>query len=158
MQPEKSKKVKKSRERILIGRREEIAFPELNLEGITAKVDTGAFTTALHCFDIYEMREGKEKVLCFKLLDPTHPLFVDEEVQTRKYTRRKIKSSTGQFEKRFIIKTKLVLAGKEFETEVSLTDRANMKCPVLLGRRVLKGFLIDVSRINLSKKNKIVTI
>jgi hypothetical protein len=158
MLPEKKKKSKKKREKILIGRREEIVFPEFHLSGIIAKIDTGAYTTALHCFDIYEMREGREKILCFKLLDPTHPLFRDEEVQTRNFTRRKIKSSTGQLEKRFIIKTKIILAGKEIESQVSLTDRANMKYPVLLGRRVLKGFLIDISKINLSSKNIIVTI
>ena len=56
-----------------IGRREVIDFPSLGLYGIVAKVDTGAYTTALHCHDIRE----EEGVLYFKLLDPTkiHGIF-----------------------------------------------------------------------------------
>jgi len=59
----------------LIGRREVIAFPELGLFEITAKVDTGAYTTALHCHDIYE----KDGMLHFKLLDPSHPDYNEHE-------------------------------------------------------------------------------
>ena len=63
----------------IIGRREEIDFPELGLFGITAKIDTGAYTTALHCHDIHE-RDG---VLYFKLLNPSHHEFNKQEI---KYT------------------------------------------------------------------------
>jgi hypothetical protein len=105
--------------------------------------------------DMYEVREGKEKILSFKLLDPSHPLFTNEEIQIKKYTRRKIKNSFGQLEKRFIIKTIIVLGGKEIETEVSLSDRSNLKYPVLIGRRLLsKGFLIDVTKVNVTGKLK----
>jgi hypothetical protein len=150
---------KKLKEKILIGRRENIDMPDLHLFNITSKIDTGAYTTALHCMDIYELREGKEKVLCFKLMDPSHPMFTNEEIQIKNYTRRKIKNSFGQLEKRFIIKTTIILAGKEIVTEVSLSDRSNLKYPVLIGRRLLsKGFVIDVTKINLSGKQKTLQI
>jgi hypothetical protein len=146
---------KSPKEKIVIGRREEVDFPELHLFKVPAKIDTGAYTTALHCIDVYELREGKDKVLCFKMLDPSHPLFTNEEIQLKNYTRRKIKNSFGHLEKRFIIKTKILMAGKEIETEVSLSDRSNLKYPVLIGRRLLsKGFLIDVTKTNLYGKKK----
>ncbi|MDQ3192677.1 MAG: RimK/LysX family protein [Bacteroidota bacterium] len=150
VKPVEKKKIKKNK--ILIGRRELIDLPELGISLIPAKIDTGAYTTALHCYDVYELREGKEKILCFKVLDPTHPLFSNKEIQFKTYTRKKIKSSFGQFEKRFIIKTKLIIAGKEILTEISLSDRANLKYPVLIGRKVLsKGFIIDVTKVNITK-------
>lgn len=151
----KSQEKKKTEKKIkiLIGRRELVDLPELNIYNIPAKIDTGAYTTALHCYDVYELREGREKVLCFKVLDPSHPLFSNEEIQFKMYSRKKIKSSFGQFEKRFIIKTKIRIAGKEITTEVSLSDRANLKYPVLIGRKVLsKGFVIDVTKVNLTKE------
>jgi hypothetical protein len=143
---------KKLKEKILIGRREVVNLPDLHLYNIPAKIDTGAFTTALHCVDIYELREGKEKILCFKLMDPSHPMYKNEEIQVKTYTRRKIKNSFGHLEQRFIIKTTIIMAGKEIVTEVSLSDRSNLKYPVLIGRRLLsKGFIVDVTKINLSR-------
>jgi hypothetical protein len=142
-------------DKTLIGRRELVNFPELKLFGIQAKIDTGAYTTALHCYDIYEMREGKEKVLCFKTLDPSYHQFDTEEIQIRKYSRKKIKNSSGAFEKRFIIKTPITIGGLTFETDISLTDRSNMRYPVLLGRKVLaKGFIIDVTKTNVTTRKK----
>ena len=142
------------KKKIIIGRREAVDFPDLNLTNITAKVDTGAYSTALHCHDIYEMREGKEKVLCFKVLDASFPDFNNKEACFKDYTRKKIKNSFGNYENRFVIKTKIVLGEKIIETYVSLTDRANMKYPVLIGRKLLsKGFIVDVTKTNLTKNN-----
>ncbi|HET6244584.1 MAG: ATP-dependent zinc protease [Bacteroidetes bacterium] len=152
IKPNDKKKGKKV-EKIIIGRKELIDLPDLGVFSIQAKIDTGAYSTAFHCNDVYELREGKEKILCFKILDPSHPLFSNKEMQFKTYTRKKIKSSFGQFEKRFVIKTKLIIAGKEIMTEVSLSDRANLKYPVLIGRKVLsKGFIIDVTKVNLTSK------
>lgn len=139
--------------KIILGRREEINFPELSIRGITAKIDTGAYSSALHCYDVFEMREGKEKILCFKLLDPSFSEFNNEEIHFRNYTRKKIKNSSGDYEKRFIIKTRIEIGGKTVLTDVSLADRGKMKYPVLVGRKLLsKGFVVDVSKLNITKK------
>lgn len=59
---------------------------------------------------------------------------------------RHVKSSNGTIQERIFIKTTLELYGKAFETELSLTDRASMKYPMLIGRKYLEGrFLVDVS-------------
>ena len=50
--------------------------------------------------------------------------------------------------------TLLRLFGEDFEAEFSLSDRSDMKYPVLLGRSLLRQgrFVVDVARRNLSYK------
>ena len=129
----------------IIGRREEIDFPELGLFGITAKIDTGAYTTALHCHDIHE-RDG---ILYFKLLNPSHHEFNKQEIKYTSYLQKEIKNSFGEIEKRFIIKTIILMGKKKIKATISLSDRGNMRYPVLIGRKLLKNrFLVDVSILN----------
>ncbi len=147
---------KKKNDKVLIGRVEEVDFTELELFGVHAKIDTGAYTTALHCQDIYESRENGVKVLYFKPLDKDHPLYNEQEIRVQKYARKKIKNSFGQIETRFIISTVIKIGDKQVDTEISLADRANMRYPVLLGRKLLsKGFLIDVNKQFIQKKLKL---
>lgn len=56
-------------------------------------------------------------------------------------------------EERYIIKTTIKLGKKKINTTLSLSDRANMRYPVLIGRRFLKGkFVVDVGRIHTGGK------
>ena len=133
------------KEKLTIGRREVIDFPELGLVGITAKIDTGAYTTALHCHDIRE----ENGVLYFKLLDPTHPDYNQQEQKFTEYSQKEIKNSFGEIEKRYIIKTIVKIGRKRIKSVISLTDRGNMRYPVLIGRKLLKNrFIVDVSLLN----------
>lgn len=142
--------MKKGKNKIrLIGRREFVDFPDLKLFSVEAKIDTGAYTSSVHCSDI-EIRsiEGKP-ALCFKLLDTTHPEFSKQTQQFFDFYRKKIKNSFGEMEERYIIKTTVKIGKKTIRTTLSLSDRENMRYPVLIGRRLLKGkFLIDVSRVH----------
>lgn len=142
--------MKKIKELNLIGRREKVDFPDLGLFGIYAKVDTGAYTTALHCHDIQIKEIGNQKFLCFKLLDPSHPEYNEQEIEFNTFSTKEIKNSFGNLEKRFVIKAKIKLARRTINTTISLTDRGNMRYPVLIGRKFLRGrFIVDVSRENL---------
>ena len=128
-----------------IGRRELVDFPELELFGITAKVDTGAYTTALHCHDIRE----EKGVLYFKLLDPAHEGYTGKELSFSDYIQKEIKNSFGESEKRYIIKTLVRIGKKRIKSVISLTDRGTMRYPVLIGRKLLKNrFIVDVSLLN----------
>jgi hypothetical protein len=139
----KTKKIKTIR---TVGRREIVDFPDLGLYGLVAKIDTGANTTALHCHHV-RVENG---VLVFRLLDETHPEYRDAEHRFEKFEQKTIKSSMGESELRYIIRTRIKIGKKTIRSIVSLTDRANMKYPVLIGRRLLKNrFLVDVSKLNL---------
>jgi hypothetical protein len=76
---------------------------------------------------------------------------------TKNFKEKKIKSSFGQIEERFVIKTKIKLFDRVIRAEFSLSDRTEMKYPILLGRKLLRNrFIVDVSLYNLSfnQKNK----
>jgi hypothetical protein len=129
----------------IIGRREIIDFPDLGLFGLTAKIDTGANTTALHC----HFMRVEDGVLIFRLLDETHPEYTDREHRFKDFERKIIKSSFGEQEMRYIIRTRIRIGRRMIRSIVSLTDRQHMKYPVLIGRRLLKHrFIVDVSLLN----------
>ncbi len=126
-------------------------MPEFNIVNLDAKIDTGAYGNALHSHRFEIKIEDNKKVLHFRLLDPTHPEYEAIDYKTSMFRKKRVKSSTGHMEERYVFKTKLILFGEEFETEFSLSNRKKMKHPVLLGRKLLKGkFLVDVSKRNLS--------
>lgn len=133
------------KEKLTIGRREQVDFPELGLFGIIAKVDTGAYTSALHCHDIRE----KHGVLHFKLLDPSHPEYNEQDQKFNEYSQKEIKNSFGKIENRYIIKTFIKIGVKQIKATISLSDREKMRYPVLIGRKLLKNrFIVDVSLLN----------
>lgn len=139
-----------------IGRNDIIDLPELGLFDVKAKIDTGAFTSALHCSRIKVIDKEGTPTVSFQISGATIGRKGSTKFETSDFTQRKIKSSTGHIENRVIIKTRLVLFGKKFRTEFSLTDRSGMKFPVLLGRKFLKkGFVVDVREENLSFKMKL---
>jgi hypothetical protein len=129
----------------IIGKKELVDFPELGIIGINAKIDTGAYSSTLHCRDIYLA----EKNLYFKVLDHSHPVCNLKEHVFKEFSRKKIKNSFGEIEERYIIKTKIKIAGRVIKSIISLTDRATMRYPVLIGRKLLKNkFVVDVSLKN----------
>jgi hypothetical protein len=149
-QPKKSSKKVVHVKRI-IGRRDRVDFPDLSLTDIDAKVDTGAYTTALHCANMQVFQRKNEPWVRFTLYD--------DELQIKHASKilayRNIKSSTGQKEQRCIISTRVRLFDNDYFIEVALTDRSGMKNPVLLGRKLLmNNFIVDVSKTHLSYKHK----
>lgn len=143
------------KKKITIGRKDKADFPALGLKGMDIKMDTGAYTSAIHCHKIEKReKEGKE-VLVFSLLDPSHSQYQDQEFSVEKYTEKRIKSSFGSSEKRYVIETDIMLFGQKYAIELSLSKRGEMKFPILIGRRFLMGkFIVDPSRYNLSYKKR----
>lgn len=140
---------------IKIGRKEHIDLPELGLCNIEAKIDTGAYGSALHCHKIAVESRGGKDVLSFKVLDPEHPEYDGVTYFFERFGQKVVKSSTGEAENRYTIKTKLIIFDQVYKLVFSLTNREKMKCPVLLGRKFLeRKFLVDVSKKNLSFKQK----
>lgn len=130
----------------IIGRREKVSFPDLGIFDIDAKIDTGAYTSALHCCDIALIEENQKSILCFKLLDPSHPEYCEKLHKVEQYTEKDIKNSFGNMERRYIIKTRLKIGLRTIKTSISLSDRGNMRYPVLIGRKLLqKRFIVDVN-------------
>ena len=149
-----SKERKKSK--ILIGRRDKIDFPKLYLYDVDAKIDTGAYTSSIHCRNIKVIEKDRVKKIKFNLLDPTHPSKSNKRITLPVHAKRRIKNSSGLAEERYLIKTQILLFDEVFDIELSLTDRSGMEYPVLLGRKLLSNrFIVDVGEANLSYKKKL---
>lgn len=135
----------------LIGRREFVDFPLLGVYNVEAKIDTGAYTSAIHCKNISVISQNDKRVLCFDLaLDNKQP---QRSLRFEEFTQKKIKNSFGEMEERYIIKTLIVIGGKKIKSTVSLSDRESMRYPVLIGRKLVKGkFIIDVHQIHTGGK------
>jgi len=135
----------------ILGRYDRVDLPELGLSNIHAKIDTGAYSCSLHCSKS-EVVNGK---LEFILLDEEHPEFTGMKFSFKKFEQREIKNSFGEAELRFVIKTKIRIFKRLINAEFSLSNRGNLKFPVLLGRKILRQrFLIDVTKKDLSFKSK----
>lgn len=137
----------------IIGRLEYIDLPDWDIQGIEAKIDTGAYSSSLHCHkvELFE-KDGKNKVR-FNLLDPDHHAYNDKLFELPVHDIREVKSSNGISEERIFVKTNILMFNKIYSIELSLSDRSEMKYPLLIGRNFIsRKFLVDVSKINLSNK------
>ncbi len=145
------------KKKITIGRKDKAGFPALGLKNLDIKVDTGAYTAAIHCHQIEERIVDGKEILYFTLLDPSHRQYRDQmhEYSEEEYSEKRIKNSFGISEKRFVIVTDIILFGKKSSIELSLSARGEMKFPILIGRRFLMGrFVVDPSKYDLSYKRK----
>lgn len=134
----------------IIGAIEIISIPDLQLYDLEAKVDTGADTNALHCDDIFV---DENNIVHFKLLDEVHASYHGKKMAVPLYQMKKIKSSNGEIQDRPSIRLRVNFFGKNYMTVISLTNRSDMKYPMLIGRKFLaKKFLVDVSQKYLTKE------
>jgi hypothetical protein len=134
----------------ILGRSDRINLPGLGLFNIHAKIDTGAYTSSLHC----SRAEVVNGVLEFVLLDDEHPEFTGMKFVFKEFTEREIKNSFGVAEKRYVISTSVKIFDEEIITEFSLSDRDALRFPILLGRKILRDrYLIDVTKKNLSYRS-----
>ena len=135
-------------EKLIIGNKEKISFPELKRRNIVARIDSGALSSSAHCDKIWVEKLGGKKILCCHFLKRSHTV-----VRFEKFKRKKVKSSNGTFQSRYVVQLTIKLASVVKTTDVTLTDRSTMNYSVLLGRKFLKDdFLIDVSRSYLQTK------
>ena len=135
----------------ILGRYDRVDLPDLGLFDIHAKIDTGAYTSSLHCHQVHIV----DGLLEFILLDEEHSDFTGTKLQFAEFDVRDIKNSFGEIESRFVISTTLKIFNEEIKTEFSLCNRGSLKFPILIGRKILGNrFLIDVKKKNLSYKQK----
>ncbi|HTO39170.1 MAG TPA: RimK/LysX family protein [Brumimicrobium sp.] len=138
--------------KIIIGKSDVADLPTFNLENVKVKIDSGAYTSTIHCSVITETENGLEVVF----LDNSEGGFTGEKMIFKDYKQRKVRSSNGKLEVRFSVKGSILLFEKKYFTEFTLSKRNLMRYPILLGRKLLSNhFLIDTTKTNLSYKQKI---
>ena len=134
----------------LVGRVEKVGLPEFKTIGLRAKIDTGAYSVAIHAHNI----KVDNDELVFTILDPEHIKYKSIEMRTKDFKIKNIRSSNGELQSRYSIITKLKIGDELYEVEATLADRKSMKYPILIGRKFLRknGFLVDVNSTYLQKK------
>ncbi len=138
--------------RVTIGWKESIDLPEWGIRHITAKADTGARRSAIDVKHIIELPRNRVQfdiVLHRKNRDFTQTVVSPIAHQTH------VRSSNGQQHERYFVTTTIRIGRITKTIELSLVDRKNMTCRMLLGRKALEGdFLIDSSQTHLSRPNR----
>jgi hypothetical protein len=127
-----------------IGRALVISLPLLGIEGLKAKVDTGAFNGALHATRMREVvdKQGIKHLRFSPLGSSDHTIEIDT------YHKRRVKSSNGLVSARYAIDTEVEILGQAYPITLTLTNRVSMRHQMLVGRKFLRlhGFLVDVNQ------------
>jgi hypothetical protein len=135
-------------EPLVIGWKEIVDLPDLGLEGLKAKIDTGARTSSLHVagMRVLEEHEDGTAELELELSPDRRRPEKTTVVRARRVETVDVTDSGGHREVRPVIVTELVLGGRRKKIRVTLTDRSSMLFRMILGRKTLEGdFLVDVA-------------
>lgn len=126
--------------KLVIGRREWIALPELGVGPVNAKTDSGALSSSIHAENV-TLSADKTRVRFTTIDHYSHRIPCEAEVVRI----GRVRSSTGVAQQRIFIETAALLpGGYRWNIRISLANRSDMRCPMLLGRQALAGlFLID---------------
>lgn len=126
-----------------IGRAEKVGFPELGLEHVPARIDTGATTSAIWASDI-QLKNGVVSCVFF---DTQSPFYTGKTVRFADYEEVIVASSNGTTQNRYKVYLLIKIRGRKVRGAFTLANRATQVYPVLVGRNVLLGkFLVDVRK------------
>ncbi|MPW29811.1 ATP-dependent zinc protease [Agarivorans sp. B2Z047] len=121
--------------KLVIGNLETCNLPDLGINDLPVRVDTGAKTSALHVDNLEQIKVNGKPHISFDL----HPDIYNLEQVCRCsapiYDTRKIKSSNGDVEQRYVIQTRFQLGEHIWPIEITLSNRQDMTYLMLLGRQ-----------------------
>ena len=137
--------------RLPLGWREWVSLPELGIDRIKAKVDTGARTSALHAFSVEPFSKDGEDWVRFCLHPLQHDVDTVVTCEAAIKDRRTVSDSGGHREERYVIETTLQLGEQQRQVEVTLTDRESMIFRMLVPSsiaRILRAFSVLLSNLS----------
>lgn len=142
----------------LAGWREWVQLPEIGIPWIKAKLDTGAQTSSLHAHGVKTFERDGLDWVSFTVRPWQKSLDDEVVVECPIHDRRRVRSSSGHVQERYVVVMNLVLVGRAVEAEVTLTNRDAMGFRMLIGREALRhGFDVTSRRSFLGPKAPRVT-
>jgi hypothetical protein len=141
---------------LVLGWKERIDFPDWNLRRVRVKIDTGARTSAVGAL-YYEIRDLPDQGRVADLVLVPDRKAPDRQVRLRAPVLGTVvvRNSAGQRELRPIVETRVRLGPLIKVIRLTVTNRAQMRFPIILGRLALAGdCLVDVSRKYLLRKKR----
>jgi len=130
----------------LAGWREWVQLPEIGVPWIKAKLDTGARTSSIHAYKIKPFEKDGADWVRFRVRPWQESTDDEVTVECPVHDRRRVRSSSGHVEERFVVRMKIQLVGRAVTVEVTLSNRDQMGFRMLVGRQALRrGFVVDSS-------------
>ncbi len=128
-------------------------LPDVDIPWVKAKLDTGARTSSLHAYAVTPFtREGVEWVR-FRVRPWQESIENEVVVECPVHDRRRVRSSSGHVQERFVVVMRIVLVGREVLAEVTLSNRDQMGFRMLIGREALRhGFDVSSARSFLGER------
>ena len=134
-------------EKAILGCEEWVTLDELNIPSIKARVDSGAKTSSIQAKNIKRITRKGEAWVTFDVNPIQDNLSLYVSCEAKIVDTRIVKSSSGETQKRFVIKTHIKLGSNAFEIELTLAERDGMEYRMLLGREALiDRYLVDASQ------------
>ncbi|WP_288874413.1 RimK/LysX family protein [uncultured Microbacterium sp.] len=131
----------------LTGWREWVSLPDLEVDWIKAKIDTGARTSSLHAFDIREFDREGEAWVRFRVKPWQDSQEDAVVVECPVHDRRAVRSSSGHAQERLVVQLRIRLVDHEVLAEITLSNRDEMGFRMLIGREALRrGYIVDPAR------------
>jgi hypothetical protein len=144
----KPKRSVKRKPKPVIGWREWVALPDLGVDAIKVKIDTGARSSSLHAFDLETFEADGIEMVRFVI----HPQQRSSggligPIEAPLHAKKLVRNPGGREEIRPVVRTHIVWNGIAFEADLNLTRRDEMGFRMLLGRQaVRRRFLVDPGR------------
>lgn len=129
------------------------SLPELGIDQIKVKIDTGAKTSSLHISSSEVLEKNGEKYINFHCESDGTPA-KSIVFESRIIDQRHVKSSSGTSQLRPVIKTDIVVGDQRWPIEVTLTNRDKMKFKMLLGREAMEKITVKPRKKYLQDKPK----
>lgn len=132
--------------KMIVGNLETCHLPDLGIKNLHVRIDTGAQTSSLHVDNIKKTKENGILYVTFDIHPDSHDVAAIQPCKSPLQGVKRIKSSNGEIEKRYVINTKITMGDKTWMIEINLTNRADMSYLMLLGRQAMQDkILVDPS-------------
>lgn len=124
-----------------------MSLPDLGVDWLKAKIDTGARTSSLHAFEIQEFERDGVSWVSFRVKPWQDSQEDAVVVESPVHDRRAIRSSSGHAQERLVVEMLIRLHDREVLAEVTLSNRDEMGFRMLIGREALRqGYMVDPAR------------
>jgi len=120
-----------------------VQLPDIGIPWIKAKLDTGAQTSSIHAYNIVEFEKDGVDWVRFTVRPWQESTEDEVVVECPVQDRRRVRSSSGHVDERYVVTMRVLLVGREVDAEFTLSNRDQMGFRMLIGREALRdGFVV----------------
>ena len=123
---------------MIIGACEWVALPELGINQLRARVDTGAKSCALHAGEIEQIERDGKTIAIFHVPIGRHEAMRLQRCEAEVRRVRRVRNTSGELEERLTIRTPMVVGHSRWDVDITLTNRERMRYRMLLGRTAME--------------------